>query len=122
MRWLVFPSALAAVFLGFVFGASPAAANQGDSPKGVTLTLFGCSPGQATYQVIAGQGIGVGGLSVVGTNNQYVILTQSWTDESGFHSVTFGKAVANRQLVTCHYIGPTSGRDYTNVGFFTPVG
>lgn len=114
--------ALAGAVLALALGAPPAGADQGDSQKGLTLTLFNCSPGPSTYQVIAGYGIGVGGLSVVGSNMQYIILSQSWTDASGFHEVTFGKATANRQLVTCHYIGPETGRDYTNVGFFTPVG
>jgi hypothetical protein len=53
---------------------------------------------------------------------QYKILTQSWTDDTGFHSVNVGKAEANRDLVTCTYEGPISHRIYTNVGFFTPVG
>jgi hypothetical protein len=111
---------VAGACVAFAVGTSPATADQ--TNNGWSLTLFGCSPGQPTYQVIAGYAIGVGGLSVVGSNMQYKILTQSWTDDTGFHSVTYGKATANRQLVTCQYIGPISGRDYTNVGFFAPVG
>jgi hypothetical protein len=118
MRRLLIPLALAASL--FAIAAAPAAADQ--SNNGWTLTLFNCSPGPTTYQVIAGPGIGIGGLSVVGSNMQYVIETQTWTDADGFHTYSVGKATANRELVTCHYIGPVSGRDYTNIGFFTPVG
>lgn len=123
MKRALLPFAVVGSVLALTVGVASAGANQGDTQKGIRLTLFNCSPGQATYDVIAGNGIGIGGLSVVGSNMQYVILTQSWTDADGaFHSVSIGKATANRQLVTCHYIGPISGTDYTNVGFFTPVG
>jgi hypothetical protein len=111
---------LAGALVASAFGVSTAGADQ--TNNGWQITLFNCSPGPSTYQTIAGYGIGLGGLSVVGSNMQYKILTQSWTDDSGFHSVSFGKADANRTLVTCHYLGPISGLDYTNVGFFTPVG
>ena len=121
MRRLLLPLTVAAACIAFALGVSPAAADQ--TNNGWSIKLFDCSPGPSTYQTIAGYGIGLGGLSVVGSNMQYRILVQSWTDETGFHSVSVGDhATANRTLVTCHYIGPLSGRDYTNVGFFTPVG
>jgi hypothetical protein len=114
MKRFVLPLVLASVLLALVLGASRAGASE--KP---TVTLFDCNPGQSTYEAVF---VGGWAFHVVGSSTNYVILTQSWTDESGFHSFKTANAVANRQLVTCHYIGPVSGRDYTNVGFFTPVG
>jgi hypothetical protein len=120
MRRLVLQLVAPLALVAFAFGATPAAADQ--TNNGYRITLSDCSPGQPTYEAIAGAGIGYGGLSIVGSNMQYVLETVSWTDETGFHSVSVGKATANRQLVTCHYVGPVSGNHYTTVGWFTPVG
>jgi len=96
------------------------AADATNNPHSLPLTFFNCSPGPTTYQVIAFIGWEV---KVVGSNSIYIILTQSYTDATGTHVLHDAKAdPPGQQLVTCHYIGPETGRDYTNVGFFTSGG
>jgi hypothetical protein len=82
----------------------------------VTLTC-----GSQSYDVLATGWAG----EIIGSSPRinYIIVTQSYTDETGTH--VLHNTAANpggKPLVTCTYVGPISGRLYTNTGFFTPAG
>jgi hypothetical protein len=114
MRRLLVPTCLAVTgWIGIALTTHPAVA--ATAAFEVTLTCNGQS-----YDTLAqGWEFHIVG-SIPRTN--YVVTTQSYTDASGTHFLHNANAQPGGQVVTCTYIGPITGRLYTNTGFFTPAG
>ena len=114
MRWLLVATCLAVMgWSGMSLTAHPAVA--ASAAFEVTLTCDG-----QTYDTLAEGWV----FHIVGSIPQtnYVVITQSYTDTSGTHFLHNANAQPGGQVVTCTYVGPITGRLYTNTGFFTPAG
>ena len=56
---------------------------------------------------------------VVGSTSVFVITELSYTDATGLHVIhESGANPTGQTFFTCHQTGPSSGIDYTLVGFF----
>lgn len=94
-------------------GADPANKNTLE----LTLTCPGAAPVQAVFQLSSADSF-----HVVSTSSNFLWKSLSYVMPSG-QTGEIDRGIqgnGHQELVTCTYIGPASGNQYTVTGFYTP--